>query len=328
MKKRTISIFIVTILICTQMFSFADVSDWAKESVYKVKLLGILPKGISDVESMKKNISREEFSELLFNFYALIKDDDACNYDTTHNFKDIDNKKVVALSKIGIVSGTSKDTFSPKSNITREQMAIMIKRLVDKIGNTGFKASNGKKFSDNKYISSWASDGVYFCLANGLISGVGGNKFSPKSSASVEQVISIMSRLDMKISGMRYKSSNDRINFNGYNVPRLSNNNLLYSSNKAIGIDLRITVNEKPSGERNIESQLMEIYSVLKNKLAYADVLQLCDFLKENYQADKFLSIRGKKLYIKDGKVLTAKPQSIPYISMEGGSVFNIDLIR
>ena len=42
-------------------------------------------------------------------------------------------------------------------------------------------------FADDKDISDWAKDSVYFMAANGIINGVGNNKFAPKNVTTEEQ---------------------------------------------------------------------------------------------------------------------------------------------
>ena len=42
-------------------------------------------------------------------------------------------------------------------------------------------------FADDKDISDWAKDSVYFMAANGIINGVGNNKFAPKNVTSADE---------------------------------------------------------------------------------------------------------------------------------------------
>ena len=44
-------------------------------------------------------------------------------------------------------------------------------------------------FVDDDKISSWAKDSVYFMNANGIINGVGDNKFAPKNVTSAEEAV-------------------------------------------------------------------------------------------------------------------------------------------
>ena len=42
-------------------------------------------------------------------------------------------------------------------------------------------------FADDKNISGWAKDSVYFMKAKGVIDGVGGNKFAPRATTESEE---------------------------------------------------------------------------------------------------------------------------------------------
>ena len=42
-------------------------------------------------------------------------------------------------------------------------------------------------FADDADISDWAKDSVYFMAANGIINGVGNNKFAPKNVTSADE---------------------------------------------------------------------------------------------------------------------------------------------
>ena len=42
-------------------------------------------------------------------------------------------------------------------------------------------------FADDANISGWAKDSVYFMASNGIIGGVGNNKFAPKNTTTNEE---------------------------------------------------------------------------------------------------------------------------------------------
>ena len=111
-------------------------------------------------------------------------------------FTDTKDKEVLKAYNIGITNGTSDTTFSPDALITREQMATMMTRALNKSGvNTTIDVNAvSNKFADHNEISTWALDGVYFMSARGVIKGVGENRFNVKGNATREQALAISSR--------------------------------------------------------------------------------------------------------------------------------------
>lgn len=50
-------------------------------------------------------------------------------------------------------------------------------------------------FVDKDQMSSWAIDGIEYCLNNGLMNGVGENKFDPKGYVTREQLATVVARM-------------------------------------------------------------------------------------------------------------------------------------
>lgn len=104
---------------------------------------------------------------------------------------------IAAAYELGITKGTSESTFSPYENISREQLATMLYRVIklcenDKTNN--FDVNNVRKFYDDSDISDYAKESVYFMAENAIIKGVDGAHFAPKDTATKEQSILISVR--------------------------------------------------------------------------------------------------------------------------------------
>ena len=100
---------------------------------------------------------------------------------------------------LGLVNGTSPDTFSPNSAITRAQLATLLKRFSDVFGIV-FDAETAEEcdFADADAVPEWAADGMTWAVANGLIGGVGGTDgrlwLKPDDVATRAQVAEIFRR--------------------------------------------------------------------------------------------------------------------------------------
>ena len=86
--------------------------------------------------------------------------------------------------KNGIINGTSATTFNPNGNITREDMATIIKRYTDFAKFTLPTDTAAADFSDSAQISSYAADAVKAMRQANIINGKGDNTFAPKDNAT------------------------------------------------------------------------------------------------------------------------------------------------
>ena len=84
----------------------------------------------------------------------------------------------------GIINGTSETTFHPNGNISRQDMATMIKRYTDFAKFTLPTDTAAVNFTDSAQISSYAADAVKAMQQAGIINGKGGNTFAPKDNAT------------------------------------------------------------------------------------------------------------------------------------------------
>ena len=98
----------------------------------------------------------------------------------------------------GIVTG-SGDKFNPNSRITRQDMAVIIDRYVEKLAPKKLENVNDKvDFADNSSISSYAADAVASMQQAGIISGKGANNFAPKDNATRAEACKMLAMVMQK----------------------------------------------------------------------------------------------------------------------------------
>lgn len=91
----------------------------------------------------------------------------------------------------GIAGGTSMSTFSATTNITREEMCVMLYNYAEKFG-IDLPQTNAKAaFNDDASISSGAKTAVYAMQQAGVVSGTGNGSFEPLATASRAHVAQI-----------------------------------------------------------------------------------------------------------------------------------------
>ncbi|RAU98929.1 S-layer homology domain-containing protein [Paenibacillus sp. YN15] len=176
--------------------TFADMSGhWAKA---EVELLAskLLVNGRADEQFVPQgDITRAEFAALLVRGLGLSPAPAAAA------FKDVASSDwhagyVGAAVKAGLVEGMDAGIFAPNSNITREQMAVMISRAMQAAGKPqAAKVKNLEAFTDEGLMSSWAKEGISQSVEAGLLNGKDSQLFIPSSNATRAEAAVVLKRL-------------------------------------------------------------------------------------------------------------------------------------
>ena len=94
-----------------------------------------------------------------------------------------------AKGTVWAVENGISDGTAPEQPVTREQLAAMLYRYA------GSPAVSGELgFDDTTVISIWAYDAVRWCVDNGILNGVGGNRMTPQDLARRGQVAAMLMR--------------------------------------------------------------------------------------------------------------------------------------
>ncbi len=183
--------------------NYNEPSSWAEKEVNAAINLGIVPSNLKN--NYQQAITREEFCVLATqtlcakfgtNTEGILKKYNKVAYS---RFSDTQNNSVIAMNALEIVNGADNYHFNPDSEITREEAAVIIRKMCGLFENTMPNKLNNK-FSDATAISSWAKESVKIvtsCLYDGkyIMNATTNNQFSPKMNYSREQAIVTMGRL-------------------------------------------------------------------------------------------------------------------------------------
>ena len=173
--------------------TWSSASTWALDELAKANERGLIPETF-DKKDYTKSIDRKDFAAVAVKLYEAITNT-VTEKVTENPFTDTTDDYVLKAFKLGITQGTSANTFSPDSQITREQMATMLTRALDKAGiATKVNLDEVTTFADDVDMSNWARESVYFMSHNEIIKGIGDNKFGAKNNSTLEQSILIASR--------------------------------------------------------------------------------------------------------------------------------------
>lgn len=163
-----------------------------------------------------KAITRGQFAALAVRYYeTLMSDITGEDYTIPVNsgddvFADCSGDTNMAKAyTLGILGGyNSADTragvyVGPNDNITREQAATMLTRLMEKlivafdsVGRTGWTVWYADNLPFTDEIADWAYDGVRAVYGVGAMTGTSGTTFSASSPYTIEQSIITIMRID------------------------------------------------------------------------------------------------------------------------------------
>ena len=126
---------------------------------------------------------------------------DASGETDSIRFTDLSNHAWAAdaineLAADGIIKGTSGGTFSPANNITRADFALLLVRAFK------LESDNTENFADVSASDYFASE-LAIARNNGIISGIGDNKFAPRNTITRQDMMVIVYRALQK-SGVEF----------------------------------------------------------------------------------------------------------------------------
>ena len=179
------SLFSNVVEIGTAAF-YSGASNWAKSELQKANDLGLIPAILKGAD-MTKPITREEFCELAVLLYEKVSGKKSKPV-SPNPFTDTTNPQILKAYDLGITTGTSKITFSPKVLINREQCAAMLFRAIKAIQpQGGYSVAGVKDFPDQKHISSWAVEATKYMNKVGIITGDAQGNFMPKATTPAQE---------------------------------------------------------------------------------------------------------------------------------------------
>ena len=91
-------------------------------------------------------------------------------------------EQIEILSDIGVIKGTSETEFSPDEKVTREQMALLLFRLM--IGKDTAGTVNTSPFTD--LYNETYHGAISWANASGYIIGTGANTFEPRGGIMLQ----------------------------------------------------------------------------------------------------------------------------------------------
>ena len=160
-----------------ELFSDLGLAQWASESILYLADRGIIS-GYEDGTFKPQNtLLREEFVTMVVN--AFLSDSQQGNIE----FADVNEGAwytpfISRAAASGIIAGISENEFGIGRTITREDMAVILYRLLPKT-----EENSTATYGDYESISDYAKEAVDKMSQMGILNGIDGN-FEPKTEAT------------------------------------------------------------------------------------------------------------------------------------------------
>lgn len=176
-------------------------SEWAKDEIENSINKDLVPNSLK--ASYQTPIKRYEY--VLLALEILDRKGMDLFIKQEYVFKDIlghsYEKEILTAYNAGIISGDGRGYFKPDDNITRQEIAALIVKLLKVLSpQQNFSIDEEFTYSDTAYISNWAKQDINYCYSNGIIKGIGKDKkgfdvINPLGTATREEAILLIYRL-------------------------------------------------------------------------------------------------------------------------------------
>lgn len=188
---------ILTLSIAHKTYRDVTPERWYANAVRVMDRLGIVTGTTETDFEPYAPTSRAMFVTMLSRVYRLSDGSVIIDGDTT--FMDVPENKwysaaVRWAADAGIAGGTGDDSFTPGSEITREQAAVMLYNYAKYAGRLTDEASDLSVFPDSDSVSGWARDAMRWAVGTGLISGRDSGALDPQGSASRAEIVTLLQR--------------------------------------------------------------------------------------------------------------------------------------
>lgn len=176
-------------------------SDWHTEAIEYVTAIDLM-QGVGNGNFQPNQpLTRAQVATLLYRLTGSPKTE------YVGQFQDVPRDEWYANSvswayQQGVVNGTSETTFSPSTNITREQLAVMIKNYVKTTGTKLKVAANALyRLKDCWSVSPYAEGGVTMMCEAGLMNPDGQYNFNPRNNVTRADAAVVFMRLSKALAG-------------------------------------------------------------------------------------------------------------------------------
>lgn len=175
---------------------FSDLSSvpWAYEAITALANKGVIS-GVADgIFSPNDNVTRAQFCKMVSLCFNVSAEGEASFNDVAEDswYKEY----VIKLANAGIITGIGNGSFAPDSYITRQDIAVILVRLINKYGYEIPSLEESTVFSDDSEIAGYAKEAMYTLNGCGILTGAD-NRAMPHDNATRAQAAALIYRTEV-----------------------------------------------------------------------------------------------------------------------------------
>jgi len=173
--------------VTSSSYSFDDLNgfEWAKSSIYKLVEKGIISKPENKKFNPQDSITRAEFVKMVSVQFGVMDHTGKSKFnDVTEN--DWYYDYVMAMHEKGIIYGIEEDCFGSNMAITRQDICVILKKIINE------EPSSVPEFTDMKDVSDYAKSAVALMREKGIINGYEDGSFGPFKPATRAEVAKML----------------------------------------------------------------------------------------------------------------------------------------
>jgi hypothetical protein len=179
--------------------NFTDLTsvEWARNAIEYIAAKGITGGTSATTFSPNAQITRAEFLTMLMKIAQLNGDVSALPF-TDVQASEWYAESVAAAFENDITAGTSTTTFSPNAPITRQDMAVMVAKVMLADGYMPGVPADAAEFNDLAQIQNYAVKSVALASREGIMNGTDLGNFNPTSNATRAEAAAMLYNLFTK----------------------------------------------------------------------------------------------------------------------------------
>jgi hyaluronate lyase len=180
--------------------TFTDLEKhWVKNDAQYLASKFIMQGRNTDSFVPQADITRAEMAALIVRMLDLgLKGSDLTYTDASGMQGKWYENDIIRVHEAGIMTGYADGSFKPEQTITRQEMAVMIARVMSKIQPdwmSGIEASQVDIFTDSKDIAAWSVKEVAAAVESGLLQGDKQKRFAPAAIATRAEAAAVVKRI-------------------------------------------------------------------------------------------------------------------------------------
>ncbi|OEH92417.1 S-layer homology domain-containing protein [Bacillus solimangrovi] len=173
------------------VYKDVDLNHWASESIGEMKEKGWMSGRTETLFAPEEALKRSETAAVLTRAWEL---ELFGQYNSP--FTDVSEsywarEPIEIARQNGIITGRKEDKFAPEAVVTREEMAVILSRIISGDNLSISNAQNFKDVSDTR----WSADAIQIMSAAGIFGGFEDGTFRPENPVTRAQMATLLDRI-------------------------------------------------------------------------------------------------------------------------------------